>query len=324
MIISGRRARSADVPGVFLPGVDGVGGPIVSNRGVLGASAVLLTNTRMGLESIARGLEAELKVACDAARAAGQAAMRFYGNARAVEKEGGSPVTEADHAANRVIVDALSAAFPGDAILSEESADSPDRLSAERVWIVDPLDGTREFLAQNGEFAVMIGLAIGGRAVLGAVYQPADDVLFAATEGEGATITRDGETVPLRCGDPGTDGLRLVGSRSHPDPLLVRMQEALGITDVRPSGSVGVKCGLIALGERDLYVHPVPYLREWDTCAPEAILRAAGGSVADCQGEPLRYNKPDPRQPHGIVACGPGLMGGVMTRILPVYETAAA
>jgi 3'(2'), 5'-bisphosphate nucleotidase len=264
-------------------------------------------------------LRTELAAACGAARAGGRAAMRFYGSARVMEKEGGSPVTEADHAANRVIVDALSAAFPGDAILSEESADSAARLAAERVWIVDPLDGTREFLAQNGEFAVMIGLAVGGRAVLGAVFQPADDLLFAGAQGSGAWLTRGGETVPLRCGAPGADGLRLVGSRSHPDALLVRMQEALGVTDVRPSGSVGVKCGLIARGERDLYVHPVPYLKEWDTCAPEAILRAAGGDVTDCRGGPLRYNKPDPRQPHGMVACGPGVLERVRAPIRRVY-----
>lgn len=275
-------------------------------------------------DTIAPPLRVELAAACDAARAAGRAAMRFYGSARAVEKEGGSPVTEADHAANRVIVDALAAAFPGDGILSEESADSAARLGAERVWIVDPLDGTREFLSQNGEFAVMIGLSVRGRAALGVVYQPADDVLFAAAVGQRASVTRRGETVPLRCGAPGADGLRLVGSRSHPDPLLSRMQQALGITDVRPSGSVGVKCGLIALGERDLYVHPVPYLKEWDTCAPEAILRAAGGDVTDCRGEPLRYNKPDPRQPHGIVACGPGVLRAVLARIGPVYRAAAA
>jgi 3'(2'), 5'-bisphosphate nucleotidase len=250
--------------------------------------------------------------------------MRFYGSARVVEKEGGSPVTEADHAANRVIVDALSAAFPGDAILSEESADSAARLAAERVWIRDPLDGTREFLAQNGAFAVMIGLAIRGSAVLGVVYQPANDVLLAAAEREGASITRGGETVPLRCGAPGAGGLRLVGSRSHPDPLLLRMQEALRITDVRPSGSVRVKSGLITLGERDLYVHPGAVPEGEGHLRPEAILRAAGGQVTDCRGEPLRYNQPDPRQPHGIVACGPGVLDGVLGRIRPVYEAAAA
>jgi len=278
----------------------------------------------MTTDTIAPPLGAELAVACAAARAGGQAAMRYYGNARAELKEGGSPVTQADHAANRVVVRALRAAFPGDAILSEESADSPERLAAERVWIVDPLDGTKEFLARNGEFAVMIGLAVEGRAVLGAVYQPADDALFAGADGAGATLSRGGGMVDLRCGAPGEEGLRLVGSRSHPDPLLACMQAALGITDVRPSGSVGVKCGLIAQGERDLYVHPVPYLREWDTCAPEAILRAAGGAVADCRGEPLRYNKPEPRQPHGIVACGPGLMDGVLSIIRPVYAASAS
>lgn len=102
---------------------------------------------------------------------------------------------------------------------------------------------------------------------------------------------------PLRCGEPGADGLRRVGSRSHPDPLLVRMQEALGITYVRPSGSAGVEGGLIALGERGLYVYPVPGLKEWDACPPRAIPRAAGGGITDCRGEPPRYNEPDPRQP---------------------------
>jgi 3'(2'), 5'-bisphosphate nucleotidase len=127
--------------------------------------------------------------------------------------------------------------------------------------------------------------------------------------------------MPLRCGEPGADGLRLAGPRPH--PLLVRMQEALRITGVRPSGSVGVKGGSIALGGRDLYVHPVPCLKEWDTCSPEAILRAAGGEITDCRGEPLRYSEPDPRRPHGILACGPGALEGVLARVRPVYQAAA-
>jgi 3'(2'), 5'-bisphosphate nucleotidase len=113
--------------------------------------------------------------------------------------------------------------------------------------------------------------------------------------------------------------LRLVGSRSHPDPLLLRMQESLGITDVRPSGSVGVKCALIAEGERDLYIHPVPYMKEWDTCAPEVLIREAGGDVTDCYGDPLRYNKPDPAQPHGIIACAPGVATSVLQRVSPLF-----
>jgi 3'-phosphoadenosine 5'-phosphosulfate (PAPS) 3'-phosphatase len=114
----------------------------------------------------------ELAAACTAARAGGLAAMRHYGSATAQLKAGGSPVTLADHAANAAILQSLRAEFPGDAILSEETTDSPERLSAERVWIVDPLDGTKEFLAQNGEFSIMVGLSVGGRAVAGAVYAP--------------------------------------------------------------------------------------------------------------------------------------------------------
>src|SRR5690606_2446424 len=98
----------------------------------------------------------ELKVAESLAREAGAAALRFYDGVSAEYKEGGSPVTAADHAANDVIVAGLRRAFPGDAILSEESKDSADRLSARRVWVVDPLDGTKEFLARNGEFSIMI------------------------------------------------------------------------------------------------------------------------------------------------------------------------
>jgi 3'(2'), 5'-bisphosphate nucleotidase len=250
-------------------------------------------------------LTRELEVARTLARRAGEAVLRHYGTAEA-DSDHGSPVTAADRAANQVIVDGLGEAFPTDAILSEESRDDGSRLAAKRVWVVDPLDGTREFLAGNGEFSVMIGLAVGGEAVLGVVYVPDGDVLYSAVRGGGATIERNGGTASLRCLPADPAALRLVGSRSHHDPLLDRLVELLGITDVEPCGSVGVKCGRIAEGRRDLYVHPVPYLKEWDTCAPEVILTEAGGHVSDCRGDPLRYNKPDPRQPHGIVACGPG------------------
>lgn len=257
----------------------------------------------------------ELEVACAAARAGGQQAMRFYGTAEATYKEGLSPVTAADHAANDVILAHLAEAFPGDAWLSEESADRGDRLGASRVWIIDPLDGTKEFLAQNGEFSVMIGLAVDGEAVVGAVYAPATDTMYAAARGAGAWVERAGQRAPLRVPEGPGGAPRLVGSRSHPDPLVLRIQEELGITDVRPSGSVGIKCALIAEGDRDLYVHPVPYLKEWDTCAPEVVLREAGGRVTDCRGEPLRYNKPKPNQPNGILASAPGA-GASLPRVV--------
>jgi 3'(2'), 5'-bisphosphate nucleotidase len=268
-------------------------------------------------------LAAALRVAEGAARAAGSAAMRHYGAADVSFKSNSSPVTAADHAANGVIIAAIREAFPADAILSEEMRDSASRLKASRVWIVDPLDGTKEFLARNGEFAVMIGLAISGEPVLGVIYLPATGVLYSAYRGGGAWVERKGTRSRLRCRTADYQSLRLVGSRSHPDPLLTRMQVSLGIHDVRPSGSVGVKCALIAEGDRDLYIHPVPYLKEWDTCAPEVLIREAGGTVTDCYGEPLRYNKPDPVQPHGIVVCAPGAHADVLERVTPLFAEAA-
>ena len=266
-----------------------------------------------------------LNVVSSLARDAGRAAMRHYGTAESRLKAGGSPVTAADHAANDVIIGGLQRHFPGEPILSEESADSPDRLDASRLWIVDPLDGTKEFLAQNGEFSIMIGRVEGGAAVLGVVYMPDGDRLYAAARGQGAWVEAGGGERRRLVREPSAwNAIRLVGSRSHDDPLLTGMRDALGITDVRPSGSVGVKCALVAEGERDLYIHPVPYLKEWDTCAPEILLREAGGTVTDCLGQPLLYNKPDPRQPHGIVACAPGLHEQVIDTIESLYRAAHA
>jgi len=269
-------------------------------------------------------LAKELETAVQLARAAGVAVMGFYGTTEADEKAGGSPVTAADHASNDVILDGLRTVFPDDAILSEESKDDRSRLEAARVWIVDPLDGTKEFLARNGEFSVMIGLVVDGERVLGVVHLPDGDVTYGAVAGQGAWVERAGEREPLRAAEADMDALRMVGSRSHPDPLLEEMTEALGVDDVAPSGSVGIKCALIAEGRRDVYIHPVPYLKEWDTCAPEVILREAGGRVTDCLGGRLEYNRPDPHQPHGILACAPGIHARVLEVIEPIYEDGAS
>ncbi|MEX2569767.1 MAG: 3'(2'),5'-bisphosphate nucleotidase CysQ [Gemmatimonadota bacterium] len=257
----------------------------------------------------------ELSFASYLARRAGAAAMEHYGKVSAAIKEGGSPVTEADHAANRVIVEGLRRSFPRDAILSEESADTQERLTARRVWIVDPLDGTKEFLSQNGEFAVMIGLAVRGEPVLGVVYLPDPDVLYRAASGAGAWVERGGEVRRLERASIAGATPRMVGSRSHSEPLLEEIREALGVTEVVPCGSVGVKCSRIADGVLDLYVHPVRYLKEWDTCAPEVVAREAGCSVSDCIGEPLRYNKGEPVQPDGILVQAPGCDPAVLDTV---------
>jgi 3'(2'), 5'-bisphosphate nucleotidase len=256
------------------------------------------------------------------ALAAGVEVSRRYGDDRFRLKGGQSPVTEADLASNRVIVTAIRARYPGEAILSEESKDSEDRMTADTLWVVDPLDGTKEFLAGNGEFAVMIGLVARGQPIVGVVHAPARGVLYAAATGHGAWLEHPyGRRERLQCAPRRPDGLRLVSSRSHAEPLLLRMQEALGITDVQPSGSVGIKCGLIAEGRRDVYIHPAPHLKEWDTCAPEVVLTEAGGRVTDCRGDRLRYNKPSPNQPHGIVACSEAVADEVLGRVIPLYES---
>ncbi len=265
-------------------------------------------------------LDHELPIVERLVREAGALVRQFYDRDLAVDWKGANdPVTAADHAANRLLVDGLRRAFPGDGILSEELHDDQARLQRRRVWIVDPLDGTKEFIGHIGEFSIMVGLATEGEPILGVVYQPVADLLYRGAPGLLAEVVQEGAARPLavsRVADPAQ--MRLVASRSHRDPLVDAVCRNLGITGERPSGSVGLKVGLLATGQCDLYIHPSPGLKEWDTCAPDAILRAAGGAIGDAWGRPLRYNKPDVRQRQGLAASN----GAIHARI--VAATAAA
>jgi 3'(2'), 5'-bisphosphate nucleotidase len=218
-------------------------------------------------------------------------------------KDPTEPVTEADRAVNAYLVKQIGQAFPDDGVLAEESKDDPARLTKRRVWIVDPLDGTMEFIAHNGEFCIMIGLAVEGEAVAGVVYQPIDDKLYAAVKGAGAFVEEFGDRTPLRV-SRATDirRFRLVVSRSHRPAILDSLIAALGVQRERSIGSVGLKIGLIARGQADVYVHPNPGTREWDTCAPEIIVREAGGMMTDCWNRPLRYNQSDVYRRFGLLA----------------------
>lgn len=263
-------------------------------------------------------LEARLAFAVDIAEAAGREVLARYGATAHELKAPGSPVTEADLAANRLIVRAIREAYPAEAVLAEESRDDRTRLQYERVWVVDPLDGTKEFLAHNGEFSIMIGFAVRGASVLGVVHAPVWGETLAAFEGSGLRRHARG-AVQTIVRAPAPAPPRMVGSRSHAEGLVGRIAAELGVTDTRVSGSVGLKCALIAKGECDLYVHPAPYLREWDTCAPEVIAREVGCTVTDCAGKPLRYNKEDPVQPHGIAVFAPGAESALAT-VAGLYE----
>ncbi len=246
----------------------------------------------------------ELVIVEKLVRQAGALVREYYDKGADVDWKGvNDPVTTADRAANEFLVSELSKAFPADGIIAEESQDNVERLDRERVWIIDPLDGTREFVDHIGEFSVMVGLAIAGKPVLGVVYQPVVDLLYRGLVGQVAEVVERGQARPLAVSavaDPAE--MRMVASRSHRNPLVAEVREALGVTRDRPSGSVGLKVGLLGTRECDLYIHPAPGLKEWDTCAPDAILRAAGGAISDAWGRPLQYNKPDVRQRYGLIA----------------------
>jgi 3'(2'), 5'-bisphosphate nucleotidase len=241
-------------------------------------------------------LDAELRLARTLAREAGRLILEVYSTDFAVvdKGHGDGPVTDADRRANGFLVSELRRAHPTDGIVSEESKDNSDPGRFERCWFIDPLDGTREFVARNGEFAVHVGLAVRGEARLGVVYRPVGDKLYAGVVGGGCELESGGTTRPLRVSERAEPkDLRLVVSRSHRSRKTDRLLELLGVTQTRECGSVGLKCGLLAEGEADLYLHYSPKSSRWDSCAPEAVLRAAGGVFTDIDGNAYRYDVPE-------------------------------
>ncbi|HTV90179.1 MAG TPA: 3'(2'),5'-bisphosphate nucleotidase CysQ [Stellaceae bacterium] len=236
-----------------------------------------------------------LDVALRAAEAGGKAAMRVYaGLFEVAQKDDKTPVTEADLASERIIVEMLATAFPDIPIVSEETV--PEAGFAEpapRFWCVDPLDGTKEFVARNGEFAVLIGLIDAGRPVLGVVHGPALDVTYTA-HGPGTARRRRGphgawETIRARA--PCSAGVVVVHSRSHENSRrLAEYFQGRSILERRQCGSA-LKFGLLASGEGDFYPR-FGTTMEWDTAAGQAVLEAAGGHVFDLSGRPLSYGKP--------------------------------
>jgi 3'(2'), 5'-bisphosphate nucleotidase len=264
----------------------------------------------------------ELSVAQRLAREAGALILEVYGTAfDVVEKSGGQgPVTVADTGANEIIVKGLRAAFANDSIIAEESV-RRDETTSTRCWFIDPLDGTREFVGRNGMFAVQIGLAIDGEPVLGVVYAPVSRKLYSGVRGGQALLEVDGVTKVLRVAQaPDVNALHLLVSRSHNSARTGALMQRLGITQVSEQGSVGLKTGLIAEGVADLYLHPNPRSSRWDTCGPEAILRAAGGVLTDFSGAPYRYDGVELANVRGIIACGPQVYDAVQPLIAGLAE----
>ena len=222
---------------------------------------------------------------------AAAAIMQIYDGAFTVEhKEDDSPLTLADLESQRIIVEGLGALTPGIPILSEESVQAPwaERKNWTELWVVDPLDGTREFVKRNGEFTVNVALVVNHEPTLGLVAAPAMDLLYWGAAGVGAfTRHRGAAQSPIRVA-PHQVPLRVVGSRSHASAATVEYLKRLGPHHVSGMGS-SLKFCLIAEGKADLYPRFGP-TSEWDTAAGQALLEAAGGHVTRLDGHRLRYN----------------------------------
>lgn len=276
-------------------------------------------------------LGAELVAALELARAAGVEVMKFRGGELGVElKAGDEPVTVADKRASELIVAGLHARFPGDLVISEE-LELPEGALAKvaagevpRMWLVDPIDGTKDFIRGSDGFSVMIGIARAGRPVLGVVHQPALDRTFFATPDGGAHVLASGGGVQaLVVSSVATAGeARLVASASHRTPDIDRVKDALGIDNELNVGSIGVKLCLIAMGLRDLYVSPAAKTKVWDTCGPEAILTGAGGRLSDLFGAPVDYA--ELRQRRGLVASNGHVHDEVVGKLGPLFEALRA
>jgi 3'(2'), 5'-bisphosphate nucleotidase len=235
------------------------------------------------------------------ARQAGDAILRVYAGDFVVDhKRDASPLTQADLAAEAIITAGLLALTPGIPVVAEEAvARTGDPAVGRSFWLVDPLDGTREFVQRNGEFTVNIALIEDGVPVCGVVFAPAIDLLFCGAQGQGATMVEGGVRGRIECRVPPAQGLDVLVSRRHDDDA--RLREYLRgrpVAAMRPAGS-SLKFGLIAAGRADLYPR-LSRTMEWDTAAGHAVLRAAGGEVSELSGAPLRYGKPGFENPHFV------------------------
>jgi len=243
----------------------------------------------------------------DITHAAGAAIMEIYRGASAVEtKSDGSPVTEADRRAHRLIVDALRELTPGTPILSEESAQAPyaERRQWREFWLVDPLDGTREFINQKDEFTVNIALVRDAAPVFGVVGIPAKEVVYwglpdQAYRQHGEADPRRIHVAHFRDGAP-----TVVASRSHAGPetgeFIERVKQACGDCELKSMGSA-LKICLVAEGGADVYPRLGP-TSEWDIAAAHSVLQGAGGRLTTARGEPMRYNKENILNPWFVAA----------------------
>ncbi len=237
------------------------------------------------------------------------------------------PVTEADRQANALICERLAALFPGVPIVAEES--EPEAFAgyrdAERIFFVDPLDGTREFVARNGEFVVMIGLVEGDRAIAGVIHAPELGVSWLGEVGQGAArVDAQGAKSPIQVTSVhALSEARIVGSRSHRNPALERALAGLGARELVALGSAGLKAAEVARGAADAYVAPHYAGKRWDACASDALITAAGGKLTNSNGELFDYRAARLDNDRGIVASNGRLHDAILERLATARASGA-
>lgn len=262
--------------------------------------SLMVTNPRMACPDLPSLIPPLLAMARDA----GAAIMAIYqsGPGHVQHKADDSPLTAADLAAHQVLATRLAPLLPGCHVVSEEDeASLPHRVADPRFWLIDPLDGTKEFIARNGEFTVNIALIDQGRSVLGVVYAPALDALYWGGAGLGAFRLCQGSTTPLQVApQPPGAPCRVLASKSHLNAETQAFIDRLGPVSLVQAGS-SLKFCRIAEGAADLYPRLSPTC-EWDTAAAQAVLEGAGGKVVDMENRPLHYGKPDILNPSFIAS----------------------
>ncbi|HUL18213.1 MAG TPA: 3'(2'),5'-bisphosphate nucleotidase CysQ [Steroidobacteraceae bacterium] len=249
-----------------------------------------------------------LAAVTEIARRAGREILEVYaaGEIIATVKEDASPLTAADLRAHRLIEDALQQLTPGIPVLSEEASDLPfaERAAWPRYWLVDPLDGTKEFLSRNGQFTVNVALVEAHTPVLGVVHVPVRDTSYQGVPGVGAwRESAAAPPVPIQVRAQSAQPLRVVGSRSHRGDSLDAFLGRIGPYELVPVGS-SLKFCMVAEGSADVYPRLGP-TSEWDTAAAHAVVLGAGGQVSTLEGEPLRYNTRESLLNPFFVAYGP-------------------
>jgi 3'(2'), 5'-bisphosphate nucleotidase len=273
-------------------------------------------------------LEKELETAIDLARQASKTILEFYALEIIAEEKLGldnlfEPVTIADKTASRMIVDGLADRFPDDAILSEEEPDDLEkRLAKDRVWFIDPIDGTAGFIKKDGDFAVQIGLAERGQPIVGVVLLPFHELLYYAVKGGGTFVeSADGNKKHLHVSTR-TDfhEMRLAVSRNHRSHITSEIKKDFGVAGEVQRGSVGLKIGLIAEQVCDLYIHPSARTKFWDTCGPQVILEEAGGKLTDVFGYPIHYDIADVQNHNGIFASNGVVHEHTVKRLRPILN----